>query len=118
MRRLTMQSPELQNSSDIPNKPCKTSLGVVDSKFQKMERLFHRISGKKVRDGHPLPECFALRKDGISVNRGKYSRARCMLCEELYDFRYPVRGSAVATLTYSALPSCTFPDIGHCCAQV
>src|SRR5579884_1810850 len=119
MQRLTMQYSELHSSSDIGNNPCKIRSEAVDANFQEQERFFHRISRKMVdQDGHPLPQCFVVAEDGVSVNRAKYSRARCVLCNKLYNFRYPLNGSAVAQFPYSALPSGIFPDVGRCHTEV
>src|ERR1700751_2225147 len=102
-----MPSPESGSSSDSlefsPNSassPSRSQCPVIpqneeaDEIFNDNELLFRRVLKEQILGGHPLPYCFG--RLPLSVNRGKYSYPRCLLCEKANGgpFMYPITNNA------------------------
>jgi hypothetical protein len=59
--------------------PCRSGQS-PDNNFDYDEVLYRRVLWTDIReDGHPYPESFVFCQ-GISVNRSRYSSAKCALC--------------------------------------
>jgi len=102
---LIMPSSGSDSSLIRPKMPCHSPRQPVDNGFDSSETLFRRVRWIDIReDGHPYPESFVFNAS-VSVNRSRYSTARCVLCSCTCKMAEPSASFAPFELETSAVLS-------------